>query len=103
MTGFPSDGYDRCVWGDPIPADRDESYDFVRLERVVGELVERARALALENQALQSTLADQQSRVRSLEAQVLELNQRRQDVFKRIDDLIAQIDGLDGKLGGAGE
>lgn len=69
----------------------------------MGQLLERHRSWAQENQALSRELAAQQDRTRELEAQVLELNQRRQDVAKRVDDLIAQIELLEGKLGGGRE
>ena len=38
-------------------------------------------------------------RIRLLDEQVLQANQRRIDVTKRVDDLIAQIDQLDSQLG----
>ena len=37
-------------------------------------------------------------RIRSLEGQLLEANQRRQDVTKRIDEMIAQLDHLEAQL-----
>ena len=39
--------------------------------------------------------------LRSLEGQLLEANQKRQDVAKRVDELISQLDHLDGQLGSA--
>ena len=38
-------------------------------------------------------------RIRGLEEQLLEANQKRQDVAKRIDELISQLDHLDAQLG----
>lgn len=38
--------------------------------------------------------------MRALEGQLLEANQRRQDVGKRVDELISQLDHLDGELDG---
>lgn len=43
-------------------------------------------------------LAERDARVRGLEAQLIELNQNRQDVAKRLDDLIEQVDQLDAQL-----
>ena len=37
-------------------------------------------------------------RILALEGQLLEANQRRQDVAKRIDELIAQMDSLEAQL-----
>jgi hypothetical protein len=39
--------------------------------------------------------------IRSLEGQLLEANQKRQDVSKRIDEMIAQLDHLDAQLASA--
>lgn len=91
------------VGGDPIPAKTEAAYDFGRLERAVGALLERYRELLRENRSLRRQLADHERRTHSLEAQVLETNQRRQDVAKRIDDLITQIDHLDAHFGGRRE
>ena len=40
-------------------------------------------------------------RIGVLEGELLELNQRRQDAGKRIDELISQIEHLDARLGAA--
>ena len=58
-------------------------------------LVEKYRALQGENASLRADLEGRDSRIRSLDDQILEMNQNRQDAAKRIDDLIAQIDQLD--------
>ena len=44
-----------------------------------------------------------EARVRTLDEQVLEMNQVRQDVAKRLDDLVTQIDDLDAQLAGSGD
>ena len=36
--------------------------------------------------------------MRTLDGELLEMNQRRQDAAKRIDDLISQIDRIDASL-----
>jgi len=64
----------------------------------VCSLVERYRALADENGRLRRELEQREGRVRTLDDQLLEMNQRRQDATKRIDDLIAQIDQIDARL-----
>jgi septal ring factor EnvC (AmiA/AmiB activator) len=61
----------------------------------VRSLVEKYRVLQGENASLRADLEERDSRVRSLDDQILEMNQNRQDAAKRIDDLIAQIDQLD--------
>lgn len=82
--------------GDPsIPGPSEPLYDFDRLERAVSVLVERQRALREENQRLVRELSERDRRIGKLESQVRELNQLRQDVAKRIDDLIGQIDQVE--------
>lgn len=51
----------------------------------------RQRALRAENVRLRALLEER-------EHLLLDLNQRRQDASKRIDDLIAQIDALDARF-----
>jgi chromosome segregation ATPase len=76
-------------------------YDWDRLERAVGALVSQQEILRNEVTALRAELGERNHRIRTLEAQLLEANQRRQDTGKRIDDLIAQLDQLDAQLAGA--
>lgn len=64
-------------------------------------LVERHRGAVLENARLRELLEEREQRLRVAEEQILGLNQRRQDVAKRIDDLIAQIALLESQLGAA--
>ena len=90
--------YDRTVGGAPISSQTDTTYGFERLERAVTELVEQQRALRQENARLIRELGDRDHRIGVLEGQILELNQRRQDVGKRIDELISQIEHLDARL-----
>ena len=81
--------------GAPIPESKSEGYDFERLERVVGELASAYRRQRVENVALRRELEQRSQRIRALDGKLLEANQKRQDVAKRIDELIAQIDQLD--------
>jgi peptidoglycan hydrolase CwlO-like protein len=60
----------------------------------VTALVEAHARLERENAELRVAVDAKERRVRELDGQVLEANQRRQDVTKRIDELIAQIDHL---------
>lgn len=53
------------------------------------------------NAHLRSQLDTDVRRIRTLEGQLLEANQRRQDVAKHVEELIAQLDHLDGELEGA--
>jgi predicted nuclease with TOPRIM domain len=64
----------------------------------VRSLVEKFRVLQAENAALRTELEGRDSRIRSLDDRILEMNQGRQDAAKRIDDLIAQIDQLDARF-----
>ena len=50
---------------------------------------------------LRGELDPERKRARGLEGQLLEANQKRQDVAKRIDELIAQLDHLDAEFDGA--
>lgn len=77
--------------------------DFERLERVVTALVERHRDALRANTNLRGMLADCEQRLRLADGQILDLNQRRQDVAKRIDDLVAQILLLENQLAAAPE
>ena len=61
---------------------------------MVRSLVKKYRVLQGENASLRADLEGRDSRIRSLDDQILEMNQNRQDAAKRIDDLIAQIDHL---------
>lgn len=61
--------------------------------------MEKYRVLQGENASLRADLEGHESRIRSLDDQILEMNQNRQDAAKRIDDLIAQIDQLDARFG----
>jgi septal ring factor EnvC (AmiA/AmiB activator) len=65
---------------------------------LVRSLVEKYRLLQRENASLRTDLEGRDSRIRSLDDQILEMNQSRQDAAKRIDDLIAQIDQLDARF-----
>jgi chromosome segregation ATPase len=65
---------------------------------LVRSLVEKYRVLQGENAALRAELGGRDSRIRSLDDRILEMNQSRQDAAKRIDDLIAQIDHLDARF-----
>lgn len=73
-------------------------YDWDRLERAVGALAAQNEALKSEVRALRGDLGERNQRIRVLEAQLLEANQRRQDSCKRVDELIAQLDQLDAQF-----
>ena len=72
--------------------------DFDRLESAVAALVAQHERLGKNNHDLQVGTRERDERIRALEGQLLEANQLRQDVAKRIDELIGQIDQLDGQL-----
>ncbi len=54
-----------------------------------------------ETVSLRRRLEERNRRIRRLKEQLLEANQKRQDVAKRIDELISQLDHLDAQLGAA--
>ena len=58
-------------------------------------LANACRRQQLENVSLRRELEHKSQRIRALDGKLLEANQKRQDVAKRIDELIAQIDQLD--------
>ena len=84
--------------GPVIPRDEKNSYDLNRLERAVSVLAESHAKLQDENTALRGELEDRALRMRTLDEQLIQSNQRRQDAVKRIDELIAQMDQLDTQL-----
>ncbi len=61
----------------------------------MSELASAVRRQRGETLALRRELEEKNQRVRILDGKLLEANQKRQDVAKRIDELIAQIDQLD--------
>jgi len=73
-------------------------YGFDRLEAAVTALAERCESLQQECADLRGQLSDRDSRLKAREAELIDANQIRQEVGKRIDELIAQIDLLDGQL-----
>jgi len=75
-----------------------QDYSFARLERAIGTLMEQYLQLQAENDKLCQELQDRERRVHALDEALLEANQRRQDVLKRVDDLVAQLDQLDAGL-----
>src|SRR5262249_18608654 len=78
------------------------AYDLARLERAIAALIDGSDRLRQENRQLREQLAQRGQRIQALETDLRHANQRRQDVAKRIDELISQIDQLDAQLG-AGE
>jgi len=89
--------------GTPIPDQSERVQDFDRLEAAVVALADQHKRALKDNEALRRAVDERDRRIRALEAETLELNQRRRDVAKRIDDLLAQMDQLDVELGSAGE
>ena len=73
--------------------------EFAKLEESVRGLVGRYRRLAQENAELRRAVVQRDQRIRGLEGKILELNQRRQDVTKRVDELIVEIQQLEDRLG----
>ncbi len=61
-------------------------------------LVEDHRRLRRENAALQVDVDAKTQHAHLLDGKLLEANQRRQDIAKRLDELITQIDQLGAQL-----
>jgi len=66
-------------------------------------LVESHDQLRGENEGLRDALAEGGKRIRALDSELIAANQRRQDAYKRIDELISHLDQLDAQLEGVGE
>jgi septal ring factor EnvC (AmiA/AmiB activator) len=66
-------------------------------------LADSHRYLVAENASLRSHIEEGERRIRALDSQLLAANQRRQDAYKRLDELIAHLDQLDDQLAEAGE
>ena len=64
----------------------------------MADLLDRFERLQSENATLRRKVSENNQRIRHLDEQLIEANQRRQDVGKRIDELIAQIDQLDAQF-----
>ena len=102
----------RPVWGGIISEvigdagieviEPDVAYDLDRLERAVTALIDSTAGLRQENRLLREQLGSRLQRIQALESELRHANQRRQDIAKRIDELIAQIDHLDAQLGNEG-
>ncbi|MCP4036819.1 MAG: hypothetical protein GY733_07780 [bacterium] len=71
-----------------------EVFDFSRLERVVAELLAEQHRLRGENELLRQELIERDCTVQGLDQRVVLQEQRRTDAVKRIDDLIAQVEGF---------
>jgi hypothetical protein len=71
-----------------------EVFDFSRLERVVNELLGEQKKLRGDNEALRQELVERDRVVQGLDQQVTLQEQRRTDALKRIDDLVAQVEGF---------
>jgi len=88
----PTDG------GPPIPSRATDSYDFERLARAVEALADAHERVLGENAALRRKVEERSRRIRGLEERLLEANQKRRDVAKRIDEMVAQLNHLDAQL-----
>jgi len=72
----------------------EEVFDFARLERVVSELLAQQQRLRSENELLRQELHERDRVVQGLDQQVILQEQRRTDALKRLDDLVAQVEGF---------
>jgi septal ring factor EnvC (AmiA/AmiB activator) len=76
--------------------------DLERLEKAVLELASRHAAVRGDNARLLRALAESQRRVAQLEAELRQGNQLQNDVAKRIDDLVGQIDQIEERFAARG-
>ncbi len=72
--------------------------DIDRLERAVQALAERYAGLRDENAKLARDVAERDQRIAELAGEARRQNQRRRDAAQRIDDLVGQIDKIEGRL-----
>ena len=82
----------------PAAADAGSGLDIERLERAVQALAERYAGLRDENAKLARDVAERDQRIAELEGEARRQNQRRRDAAQRIDDLVGQLDQLEGRL-----
>ena len=61
-------------------------------------LVEQHERMQKSTNELRTGIRERDERIRRLEEELLEANQRRKDVGKRIDELIGQIDQIEAGL-----
>ena len=76
----------------PVPRANRESTDFDRLERAVQVLAAEHAMLRGENAELREKLDQSALRIRGQDERLLAENQRRQDVMKRLDELLGRIE-----------
>jgi chromosome segregation ATPase len=86
-----------------IPSTTSTDADFDRLEIAVSDLAESHGKLREENANLRSEIEEGERRIRNLDSELLAANQRRQDAYKRIDELISHLDQLDAQLAETGD
>ena len=104
LTTFTRSGYDPVErsGGFPLKSATKEvisrGFDFERLERAVAALVEQHERMQKSTRELRTGIRERDERIRRLEEELLEANQRRKDVGKRIDELIGQIDQIEAGL-----
>ncbi len=79
--------------GPPAPAEdkADAAEKFARLDRLVRSLVDRYHQLTHAHEEAVARLAERDEQIR-------ELNQRRQDAGKRLDEVLSRLDQLDSDL-----
>jgi len=64
----------------------------------VQALAERYAGMRDENAKLAHDVAERDQRIAELEGEARRQNQRRRDAAQRIDDLVGQLDQLEGRL-----
>jgi septal ring factor EnvC (AmiA/AmiB activator) len=79
-------------------APRADASQFERLEALVRELVGRHAALSSERAQLKARIAEREARIKALDAKLVQSNHARRDAAKRIDELVAQIEGVEAEV-----
>ncbi len=79
----------------PTAVDSDaDVFDFDRLERVVADLIDERHRMSAENDLLREELVRREQKITELDSQLTQQEQRRTDALKRVDDLLAQVEGF---------
>ncbi len=85
----------------PVARAARESADFARLEHAVRALAAEHALLRGENVELREKLDRAAVRIRRQDERILAENQRRQDVLKRLDELLGRIEQRSPESAGA--
>ncbi|HFQ80915.1 MAG TPA: hypothetical protein ENK33_06020 [Desulfobacterales bacterium] len=69
-----------------------ENTKLTKLEEVVDKLIEQLKGLKNDKKMLQTTLQTRDDKIKALETQVAELNDKQDKISERVDNLINSIE-----------